>query len=500
MQGVTRRSLLPIWTPAVDLNMSDEKYDFDFFVIGGGSGGVRAARVAATFGAKVGLCELKLDAISTDHTGGMGGTCVLRGCIPKKFMVYAGEFTDECEDAKAYGWDIPQKPTLDWKKFIGKKRQELERLSGLYKKNLTSAGGQCFQGRGHVIDRHTVRVNDKEYKVRHLCIATGGRPSKPPIEGKDLAVVSDHVLDLDELPKKIVIVGGGYIACEQACIFHSLGVETHFVFRQDYVLRGFDQECREFAQQQYSVHGMKMHPENSPSKIEKVDGKLKVTFEPKKGDKWSLEGVDICLLATGRNAVTKGIGLESTDVKLDEKGGVIVDKHSKTNVDNIWAVGDVTNRIPLTPVARMEGMCLAHHLFGPKDSKTQVPDHDVVASVVFSSPNLASVGLTEEAAIEELKDFEVFSSSFTPLKQSLSRKDIKCLTKLLVDSKTQKVVGVHMVGAEAAEIVQGLAAAIKAGITKHTLDITVGLHPTSAEEFVTMWAPKRVYKDGKLQK
>ncbi|KAK9906912.1 hypothetical protein WJX75_010028 [Coccomyxa subellipsoidea] len=493
--GIKRK----LTTRAVHENGSD--FDFDLFTIGGGSAGVRATRSSAGFGAKVGLCELPRALISSDEKGGTGGTCVLRGCVPKKLMALAGLFAEDVQDAASFGWEVDGQPQLSWEKLQSNKRKELERLSDLYMENLKKADVEYIEGRARIIDPNTVEVNGKQYRAKNILVATGGAASIPPIEGaRDFAITSDQVLNLDEKPKKLVVVGGGYIGCEQASIFNNLGTEVYLIVRQDLPLAGFDREACAFVMEQYKLRGLHVYGQSSPTKMSKgANGKLTVHVEPYKrdGDPFDIEDVDQVLMATGRKPKTQNIGLEDIGVELDDKGGLKVDEFSRSvSVPSIWGIGDVTNRIPLTPVARMEGSALAKHLFG--DQGDVKPDYKAVPSVVFSSPQLAYVGKKEDAAVEEYQDVDIYTSTSTPMKNTLGRKDVKEFVKVIVSSKDDKVVGFHMVGSEAAEILQGFAAALYAGITKQQLDATVGIHPSSAEEFVTMIKASRKYRGGKL--
>ncbi|CAL5227621.1 g10625 [Coccomyxa viridis] len=474
-------------------------FDYDLFTLGGGSAGVRAARYSAGMGAKVALCELPRDFISSEDRGGTGGTCVLRGCVPKKLMAIAGLFNEEMQDAVGYGWKLNGRPTFDFQDMQRNKRRELERLSDIYRKNLEKAEVDFIEGRGRLLDKNTVEVNGQQYKAKNILVATGSYPIKAPIEGSEHGITSDEVLNLEQLPEKLVIVGAGYIGCEQACIYNNYGSEVHLIVRQDLPLNGFDIEARKFVLEQYKLRGIKYHGLSSPSKITKEsNGKLTVTVDPYKreGDSFSLDNVDQILFATGRKPRTKDIGLEDVGVKFDDKGKLEVDEHSRSNVDNIYAIGDVSTKIPLTPVARMEGTQFALHMFGGKEDAK--PDYKSVPSVVFSSPQLAYVGLHEETAVEEVGDVDIYSSVSTPMKNSLGRDGIKELVKVVVSAKDDKVLGFHMVGSEASEIMQGFAAALYVGITKQQLDATVGIHPSSAEEFVCLAKPTRQYRGGKL--
>ncbi|KAK9824171.1 hypothetical protein WJX72_008264 [[Myrmecia] bisecta] len=473
-------------------NGSAPDYDYDLFTIGAGSGGVRASKASADLGAKVGICELPLGRIATDTIGGVGGTCILRGCVPKKLLSYGSEFALEYRHGHNFGWEQSAPPALNWERLMANKNKELDRLNGVYRKMLRDAGIDFFEGRGQIIDQHTVEVNGKRFKVKNICIATGGKPITPPIEGAEHAIISDQILDLPKLPKKLAVVGGGYISCEQATIYNAFGSEVHVFNRTPSILGKFDKECTSFIAEQYKLAGVKIYTSCSPEKLAKQpDGRITIEAKYEDGKQISVEDFDYVLMATGRKPNTKGIGLEKVGVELDDKGGVKVDEYSRSvSVPNVFAIGDVTNRIPLTPVARMEGSLLGAHLFGDEPDEAK-PDYEGVPSVVFSTPQMATVGLSEEDAIEKFKDVDVYTSTFRPMKNSMADEELKALTKLVVDAKTDKVLGIHMVGPEAAEIMQGLAAALKVGITKKQLDGTVGIHPTSAEEFVTMRKPAR---------
>eukprot|EP00891_Asterochloris_glomerata_P007600 jgi/Astpho2/7600/Aster-02504 len=476
-------------------------YDYDLFTIGGGSAGVRAARFsAANYGKKVALCELPFGFIASDEEGGLGGTCVLRGCIPKKLLVYGSEFAEAFREAQGYGWNLHGEPTHDWQALRESKNKELQRLSTVYKKNLESGKVDFIEGLGKVVDEHTVEVKGKRYSAQHILVATGGMPTVPPIEGKELTGTSDHILNLKERPNKLVIVGGGYIAAEQCCIYNGFGADVHLFFRGEHMLNGFDMENRLHLEEEFKKQGISLWPTYSPTKASWVtkqsNGKLTVVGKNKDDEEKTVEDVDFVLMATGRKPRTQGLGLEELGVKLDDKGGVKVDDYSQSSVPSIYAIGDVSNRIPLTPVARMEGTYFARHLYGGDPIK---PDYDNVASVVFSSPQVAKVGIDEEAAKEKIGDVDIFTTTFTSLKNSLTDNDLKGMMKVVVDAKTDKVLGIHLVGPEVAEILQGFAAAMKAGITKTQLDETVGIHPTAAEELTTLREPSRRIRGGKVQ-
>nr|AFS30566.1 glutathione reductase [Dimocarpus longan] len=459
-------------------------YDFDLFTIGAGSGGVRASRFAANFGASVAVCELPFSTISSETAGGVGGTCVLRGCVPKKLLVYASKFSHEFDESNGFGWKYETEPQHDWSTLIANKNAELKRLTGIYKNILNNAGVTLIEGRGKIVDPHTVDVDGKLYSARHILISVGGRPFIPDIPGSEYAIDSDVALDLPSKPEKIAIVGGGYIALEFAGIFNGLESEVHVFIRQKKVLRGFDEEIRDFVSEQMSLRGIEFHTEESPQAILKSgDGSLSL-----KTNKGTVDGFSHIMFATGRRPNTKNLGLESMGVKMDKNGAIEVDEYSRTSVPSIWAVGDVTDRINLTPVALMEGGALAKTLFQDQPTK---PNYRAVPSAVFSQPPIGQVGLSEEQAIQQYGDIDVFTANFRPLKATLSGLPDRVFMKLIVCAKTNKVLGLHMCGEDAPEIVQGFAVAVKAGLTKADFDATVGIHPTAAEEFVTMRTPTR---------
>ncbi|KAL1212545.1 Glutathione reductase [Cardamine amara subsp. amara] len=463
---------------------SERQYDFDLFTIGAGSGGVRASRFATSFGASAAVCELPFSTISSDTAGGVGGTCVLRGCVPKKLLVYASKYTHEFEDSQGFGWKYDSEPSHDWSTLIANKNAELQRLTGIYKNILSKANVKLIEGRGKVIDPHTVDVDGKIYTSRNILIAVGGRPFIPDIPGKEFAIDSDAALDLPSKPKKIAIVGGGYIALEFAGIFNGLKSEVHVFIRQPKVLRGFDEDVRDFVAEQMSLRGIEFHTEESPEAIIKsADGSLSL-----KTSKGTIDGFSHVMFATGRKPNTKNLGLENVGVKMAKNGAIEVDEYSQTSVPSIWAVGDVTDRINLTPVALMEGGALAKTLFQNEPTK---PDHRAVPCAVFSQPPIGTVGLTEEQAIEQYGDVDIFTSNFKPLKATVSGLPDRVFMKLIVCANTNKVLGVHMCGEDSPEIIQGFGVAVKAGLTKADFDATVGVHPTAAEEFVTMRTPTR---------
>ena len=450
-------------------------YDFDLFVIGAGSGGVRAARLAAMSGAKVGVAE--------EYR--VGGTCVIRGCVPKKFMVYASEVTSQLKTAQGYGWTIGE-AKFDWKGFIHDKDVEIARLSGIYVTNLQKAGANLLHGRAQVIDAHTVEVLPKEgsqdagrYTARKILIATGGRPVRPDFPGAEFGITSDEAFHLPKLPKSIMIVGGGYIAVEFAGIFAGLGVQTTLLYRGANILRGFDDDVRSHLADELGKRGVKVVLGCSHTSIEKQeDGTLlstltsDLTFE-----------TEAVMFATGREPYVQGLGLEKAGVKLNERGAIAVDPFSKTNVDSIWAVGDVTDRINLTPVAIREGAAFAQTEFYNNPTTF---DHEHVASAVFSQPPVGAVGMTEAEARHAFGAVDIYRSVFRPMKITFYGGQERCLIKLVVKQDDQKVVGVHMVGPDSPEIIQMAAIAVKMGVTKAQWDSTCAVHPTLAEELVTM--------------
>jgi glutathione reductase (NADPH) len=448
--------------------MSD--HDFDLFVIGGGSGGVRAGRIAAGLGARVGLCE----------DNAFGGTCVNLGCVPKKLFAYAAHFAEECEDARGFGWKT-ERPEFDWPVLRANKDKEIARLGGIYEGLLERAGVTILRGRGHVEGPNAVRVGDKTYTAANILVATGGRPFVPPLPGAEHGVVSDDMFHLDALPKTAVIVGGGYIAVEFASILHGLGVSVDLVYRGDHILRGFDADVREIMARELRKKGIRVHCGLDVRELQRSP-RDDVILYTEEGQAFE---VDLVLWATGRSANTQGLGLEEAGVKLDARGGVVVDDDFRSNVPSIYAVGDVIHRIQLTPVALAEGMRVANQLFGGTQNRW---DYDCVPTAVFGYPNVATVGLSEEQARMD-REITVYKSEFRPMKHTLSGRDEKTFMKMIVDKQTDRVIGCHMVGPEAGEVVQGLAVAMVAGATKAQFDATIGIHPTAAEEWVTMRTP-----------
>lgn len=447
-------------------------YDYDFFVIGAGSGGVRSSRMAATYGAKVGLCE----------NYRVGGTCVIRGCVPKKLYVYASEYASAFKDAEGFGWSA-ERPKLDWQKLVGNKEAEITRLEGLYGKNLDNHDVETITARGKLIDKHTVELtNDlgkRTVTAEKILIATGGWPSFPDISGIEHAISSNEAFDLPELPKRITVVGGGYIAVEFAGIFNGLGVETSLLYRGEEILRGFDLEIRTKLREEMVKKGIDVRINNNVTEIKKDGDQYLLTLSD--GNEMT---TDLVMYATGRKANTAGIGLEELGVQMYENGDIIVDENYKSSVDNIFAVGDVIGGMQLTPIAIKEGAALAATQFN--DTPTTV-NYDHIPTAIFSQPPIGTVGLSEENAREKYGgDLKVFKSEYKSMKFTLAGRDERSLIKMLVDGKTDKVLGAHMIGPDSAEIIQGIAVAIKCGATKAQFDDTVAVHPSSAEEFVLM--------------
>ena len=445
-------------------------YDYDLFVIGGGSGGVRGARMAAGTGARVAIAE----------SYRYGGTCVIRGCVPKKLLSYASHFHEDFEDAAGFGWAVPA-PSFDWARLIANKDKEIDRLEGIYESLLKNAGVQFFHGHARLLDKHTVEVGEQRFTAETILIASGGAPVFPMEPGWEHGISSNEAFHLTELPKRVVINGGGFIAVEFAGIFNGLGSQVTQVYRGPQILRGFDDDVRNTLAGEMVKKGVDLIVETTIEKIEKRDSGLLVHLSD-----GSILEADVVMAATGRKPNTENLGLEEVGVALDKSGAIVVDEYARTSVENIYAVGDVTDRINLTPVAIQEAMAFVDTVF--RDSPRAM-DHADVPSAVFSHPPVGTVGLTELQARERHGALDIYRSTFRPLKHTLSGRDEKTMMKLIVAKDSQRVVGVHMVGLDAPEIVQGMAVAIKAGATKQVFDATVGIHPTAAEEFVTMREP-----------
>ncbi|GJN20611.1 hypothetical protein PR202_gb08009 [Eleusine coracana subsp. coracana] len=473
---------------AVPTEGGRREYDYDLFTIGAGSGGMRASRTASSlYGARVAVCEMPFATVASDTLGGVGGTCVLRGCVPKKLLVYASKYCHGFEESSSFGWKYETDPKHDWKTLMTNKNSELQRLVGVQTNSLKNSGVTIIEGRGKIVDPHTVSVDGKLYTAKNILIAVGGRPFMPSIPGIEHVIDSDAALDLPSRPEKIAIVGGGYIALEFAGIFSGLKSDVHVFIRQKKVLRGFDDEVRDFVAEQMSLRGITFHIEQTPLSVTKLDDNL-LSLKTNKG---TISGFSHVMFATGRKPNTKNLGLEEVGVKMDKHGAIVVDEYSRTSVDSIWAVGDVTNRVNLTPVALMEDGALARTIFSSEPTR---PNYSAVPSAVFSQPPIGQVGLTEEKAIEKFGDVDIYTANFKPLRATLSGLPDRVYMKIVVCANTNKVLGVHMCGEDAPEIIQGIAIAVKAGLTKQSFDDTVGVHPTTAEEFVTMRNPTRTIR------
>jgi len=445
-------------------------FDFDLFVIGAGSGGVRAGRMAAGYGARVAVAEASR----------LGGTCVNLGCVPKKLMVYASGFAAAFDDAAGFGWSVPE-PSFDWAALKANRDRELVRLNGVYRELLERAGVHIIEGRARLRDRHTVAVGGETFSAERILVATGSRPVKVPIPGAELAITSDELFGFESQPRRVLIAGGGYIAVEFASILRGLGAEVVLSYRGKLFLRGFDDDVRSTLAAEMRKRGVELRFGTTVERlVRNADG---VAATLSSGD---TIGSDLVLWATGRAPNTSGLGLEELGVRLDARGAVIVDEHLESSVPGVYALGDVIDRITLTPVALAEGTALARNLFG--GTPTTV-DYSNVPTAVFSQPAVAAVGLNEATARAAGHEVVIFRSTFRPLLHRLSGRDEQAMMKLVVDRASDRVLGVHMVGPEAGEIVQGLAVALKAGATKASFDATIGIHPTAAEEFVTMRSP-----------
>ena len=451
--------------------MSEE---FDLFVIGAGSGGVRAARFAAGFGAKVAIAESRY----------LGGTCVNVGCVPKKLLVYGSHFREEFEHAGGYGWSV-EGARFDWAQLIASKNREIERLNGIYRKLLSEAGVKLLEAHARIIDAQTVEVAGIRYRCKKLLIATGGWPQRPDIPGAELGITSNEAFYLPELPKRVVIVGGGYIAVEFAGIFRGCGAEVRLLHRGKEFLRDFDQGLREQLGVEMRNQGIALDFGVTPERVERRDDGSLAVFTSQGRELHA----DCVLFATGRRPMLDDLGVESLDLSRDERGYLKVDEHFETSQPGVHALGDVIGRVPLTPVALAEGMALARHLFRPEEFRPL--DYTQIPTAVFSTPNLGTVGLTEEAARKAGHALKIFESRFRPMKLSLTESKERSYLKLVVDATSDRVLGCHMLGPDAGEIIQGLAVALTVGATKAQFDRTLGIHPTLAEEFVTMRTPSR---------
>lgn len=443
------------------------RYDYDLITIGGGSGGVRASRVAASLGARVALIE----------TAALGGTCVNAGCIPKKLFSYAAGFASDFGDAAGYGWQVSG-PCFDWKALLSAKDREIARLNGVYAKLLADAGVQLVEGRATIRDAHAVEVAGRRLSAEHLLVATGGRAVKPDIPGAELGITSDEAFHLEALPRRVLLVGGGYIAVEFASIFSGLGVETTLVHRGGRLLRGFDGDIADVLSGELRRQGVTLLLDESPARVAREGGALRVTLASGR----ELAG-DLLMFATGRRPNVEGLGLDAAGVAVAKNGAVQVDDRYRSSVPSVHAVGDVIGRVQLTPVALAEGTALARTLFSGRPSTV---DYGNIPTAIFSHPHVGTVGLAEDEARRRFPGVKVYRSSFRPLKATLSGDAGKVFIKLVVDAGSDRVLGAHMVGAEAGEIIQGLAVAMTCGATKAQFDATIGIHPTTAEEFVTL--------------
>jgi glutathione reductase (NADPH) len=448
-------------------------FDYDLFVIGGGSGGVRAARIsAADWGARVGLAE----------ESRMGGTCVIRGCVPKKLMVFASEYRGMVNDAQAYGWDLTA-GRFDWPRFHARLEEDLDRLEAAYRKTLMTAGVTIHDSRAMLLDAHTVQLATGEvFKARHILVATGGHPVKPDIPGAELGVSSEAMFQMEHLPKRALVVGGGYIASEFACILNGMGVEVTQFYRGAQILRGFDDEARGHVATAMQESGIKIHCGTTPLRLEKAGDAIRVTATD-----GSVEDHDLVLFAIGRAPNSSGMGLEALGVPFGRRGQIVVDAYSQTSVPSIFAVGDVTDRVNLTPVAIREGHAFADTVFGGRPRKA---DHDLVPSAVFTQPEMGAIGLTEEAA-RDREPIEVYATAFRPMQSLFAGRQDRVLMKLIVSQATRRILGCHIVAPGAAEMIQLAAIAIVMGATKEDFDRTCAVHPTMSEELVTMRHPVR---------
>lgn len=456
-------------------------YDYDLFVIGGGSGGVRAGRVAASLGKRVAIAE--------EYR--FGGTCVIRGCVPKKLFVYASQYHEHFEDAVGYGWDVGAS-TFDWKKLIAAKDREIARLEGLYRKGLENNGAEILETRAELVGPHTIRLvkTGKTVTAEKIVIATGGAPNPhAALPGHELCISSNEAFDLPELPRSILITGGGYIAVEFANIFHGLGVDVTLIYRGKEILSRFDHDMRQGLHKAMVEKGIRIVLTDVIEEVTKAaaGGLVARTMNGE------TIAVDTIMLALGRDPNTTGLGLEAAGVEVNERGAIVVDRYSRTSVPHIYALGDVTDRVQLTPVAIHEAMCFVETEY--RNNPT-APDHDLIATAVFSQPEIGTVGLSEEEAAKRYPELEVYRAEFRPMKATLSGRAEKMIMKLVVDAQSRKVVGAHILGHDAGEMAQLLGISLKAGVTKDDFDRTMAVHPTASEELVTMYNPSYRVKNG----
>lgn len=456
-------------------------YDYDLFVIGGGSGGVRAARLAASLGKRVAIAE--------EYR--FGGTCVIRGCVPKKLLVYASQFPEHFEDSAGYGWQVGE-TSFDWKKLIAAKDREIDRLEGLYRRGLENAGAEILQTRAELVDAHTIRLvkTGQTVTAERILVATGGAANPhAALPGHELCITSNEAFHLPQLPRSILIAGGGYIAVEFANIFHGLGVDTTLIYRGKEILSRFDLDMRQGLHRAMEEKGIRIICTDLIEEVTKAPagGLMARTLE---GQTLAVETV---MLALGRDPNTQGLGLEAAGVEVNERGAIVVDDYSRSSVPHIFALGDVTDRIQLTPVAIHEAMCFIETEFRNNPTK---PDHDLIATAVFSQPEIGTVGLSEEEACRRFPELEVYRAEFRPMKATLSGRTEKMIMKLVVDAASRKVLGAHVLGHDAGEMAQLLGITLKAGCTKDDFDRTMAVHPTAAEELVTMYQPTYRVRNG----
>lgn len=458
------------------------QYDYDLFVIGAGSGGVRAARIAAQHGARVAVAE----------EFRYGGTCVIRGCVPKKLFVYASKFPKEFEDAAGYGWNVSEKPSFDFNALVAAKDKEIERLEGIYRRNLEKAGVELHDTRAVLEGPHEVRLlaTGKVVTAERILIAVGAKANiDPGLPGSEHVITSNEAFHLDKLPKSILITGGGYIAVEFAGIFAGMGVDTTLMYRREQIMRGFDDDLRATLHQEMEKKGIKIITQDTVTRIDKEGDELHVTA--KSGAQMTFDKV---MFAIGRSPNTEGLGLEKAGVVMDASGAIKVSADSQTSVPNIYAVGDVTNRANLTPVALREGHAFADSVYGKKE---WVVDHSLIPTAVFSQPEIGTAGLTQAEAEQKYDNLDIYKATFRPMKYTLSGRDEKTLLKMIVDADTDKILGVHIMGPESGELIQMIGVTMVMGATKADYDRTIAVHPTSAEELVTMREPsERIRKNG----
>lgn len=449
-------------------------YDYDLLVIGAGSGGVRAARMSAQKGARVAVVESRY----------LGGTCVNVGCVPKKLFVYASEFAQSFRDSKGYGYTVDEMPRFNWDVLRDNKNAEIQRLNGIYQRLLETPGVEILHGEGAFISPHEVKVGSEVYSAKNILIATGSWPVKSQIPGHEHTLTSNEFFYMEHFPKDVIVVGGGYIAVEFAGILNGLGANTHLIYRGEPVLRGFDETVRHFVSNELIQSGINLHYHTTIERVDRLDnGRLSATLH-----NGEVMEADEIINATGRKALVEPLNLEAAGVKIAHHGNLDVNEHYQTNVEHIYAVGDVIGRVQLTPVALAEGMYISEHLFG--DTPRPV-NYDLIPTAVFCQPNIGTVGMTEQQAALDYDEVRVFESDFKPMKNTLSGSSERMYMKLLVEAESDLVIGCHMVGPDAGEIIQGIGVAMNAGATKADFDRTIGIHPTAAEEFVTMRSENR---------